>query len=262
MTPTPLDHAIAAAEAPDAPEAARARMLALLMETSLCAPVAGENAAEASVEDGPALLTFPLSEGPVALGFDGDARLAAFFGAPTAYVALPGRALAAMLADAGLGLAVNLPPEGEGGAVLPAGALAWAAETFAAPAEGADLSGAVEIGPPVGAPGALAAALSARVAEMGALVAGAWLARLGPPGVRGDLAVLILPAPAARRAGAALAAGLAPLAEALAPEDETVAVGALEEGHPLLGPVRAHGLDLRPQASPARPREAAPPRLR
>jgi hypothetical protein len=251
-----LDRVFAAAEAEGAPEAARLRAYALLLETALCCPVA-----DAAEDAPPAPLTFPLSGGPVALAFDDDARMAGFFGRATAYVALPGRALAALLAEAGLGLAVN--PDAET-AALPHETVAWIAREMAAPPEAAALSGALTVGPPTGAPPSLLAALGGKLAELPGLVAEAWLVRLGAGEGAGELTLAFLPAPAARRAAEGIAAALAARAEPHAPEGERVAAGALAEGHRLLEAARLHGIALgaAPPAAPAAPPRDGPPTLR
>jgi hypothetical protein len=252
MTRSPLDRAFAEADAPGATEVARARAYALLLETELCAPVA-----EGAPDAPPSPLVFDLSEGPVALAFDGDARMAGFFGRPTAFVSLPGRALAALLAEAGLGLALNADCET---AVLPAETVAWIVGEMAGPPDAADLSGALVVGPPDGAPESLLAALAERLAGWPGLVAEAWLVRLGAEAGASDLALALVPAPAAFRAAEGLCAALAARAEPYAPPGETVAVGALREGHPILNAARAQGIGLHPGRATNPASEAAPPR--
>jgi len=251
--PSPLGRAATAADAEDADRDARLRFYALLQATTLNTPL--EDAEDA---DGPKPMVFQLSGGSVALAFDDDARLAAFFGRPTRYVATPGRVLVGLLAEAGLGLAVN--PGDDGGAVLPAETLAWIASEMSAPAEAAELSGPLAVAPPLGAPAGLVEALAARVAGTPGVLEEAWLVRLGPDGAPGSLAALLLPTPAGRRAAEGLANWLAPVVEALAPAGETASVGLLAHGHPLLAPARNCGLPLHGPPAPARPDK--PPQLR
>lgn len=258
---TPLDAAHAAAEATGAPEAARLRFYALLLETTLCVPV------EPGPEDAPIRpRVFPLSGGPVALAFDDDGRMAGFFDGPTDYVSLTGRALAAAAADAGLGLGVNL--DAPSATLLPPDAVAWLAAEMGEGAAAVDLSGTVTVAPPAGADAALLAALAETLAGLPGMAAEAWLVRLDREGAS-DLALLLLPAPAARRAGEGLAALLGRVAAAAGAA--SVAVGILDEGHPLLAPARSRGVGLHPGPPPdagsakeldsgAKP--AAPPRLR
>jgi hypothetical protein len=253
---TPLDRAHAAAEAPGAAPDARTRFYALLLESTLLLPV------DPTPPDAPLQpMVFPLDDGPVALAFDDDARMAGFFGGPTEYVALPGRALAAALAEAGLGLGLNLG-EAPSATLLDAAAVRWLAAEAGGGVDTADLSGALTLGPPSGATPGLLAALAERVAAFPGLIAEARLARLGPGGAPGRLTLLILPAPAARRAAEGLAAALGRAAAPHAPSGEEVAVGVLAEGHPLLGPARRLGADLAPPPAPAPAAEAppAPPR--
>ncbi|MCB1346624.1 MAG: SseB family protein [Rhodobacteraceae bacterium] len=74
---------------------------------------------------------FALSDGPAVLAFDSEMRLAGFAG-EAAYAALPGRVLVPMLAGAGLSLILN--PDADHAALLDPPALAWLADTLAAPA--------------------------------------------------------------------------------------------------------------------------------
>lgn len=264
MTPTltPLDRAFAAAEAPGAPPSARARFYALLAETDLCIPLDG------AAEDGPLRpLVFPLDEpGPVALAFDDDGRMAAFFEAPTDYVRLSGRALLAALAGARLGLGLNLG-DAPSSTLLDAATVAFLAAEQGGATEASEVAGAVTIAPPAGAERGLIATLSARLAEMPGLVAEAWLVTLARDGAAG-LAVMVLPGPLAARAAEGVATALGRAAAAYAPEGGAVAVAMAAEGHPLLAAARAQGLRLHaaaaadPEPDPAPPRPAAPPRLR
>lgn len=77
---------------------------------------------------------FDLSDGPAVLAFDSEMALADFAGAATPYAALPGRVLVAMMAGAGAPLALVVNPDCAHAAFLPPDALAWLAETLAAPA--------------------------------------------------------------------------------------------------------------------------------
>jgi hypothetical protein len=250
---TPLDAAHAAAEVPGAEESARLRFYALLLETTLCVPV------EAGPEDAPIRpRVFRLESGPVALAFDDDGRMAAFFGGPTDYVSLTGRALAAAAAEAGLGFGLNL--DAPSATLLSAEAVAWLADEMGGGAEAADLSGPVRVAPPAGADAPLLAALAERLASLPGMVAEAWLVRLERKEAA-ELALLVLPAPAARRAGEGIAALLGRVAAASG--SAPLAVGLLDEGHALLAPARARGVGVHPGPAPepvAKP--AAPPRLR
>lgn len=249
MKRTPLDAAWSEAEEAGAPESARLRFYALLLETRLCAPIEEEAVQDAPIRP----MVFALSEGDFALGFDDDARMAGFFEAPVAYVALPGGALIAALAEAGLGLGLNLG-DAPSATLLAPETVRWIAEEAAGETAQATLHGAVEISPPIGAPEGLLAALAGKAAELPGLVAEAWLVRLGPADAEArPLSVLFRAAPAAARAVEGLAAALGRAAQPFAPDGETVSVGALDEGAALLAAARAQGVGLHPA-----PREDAP----
>jgi hypothetical protein len=249
---TPLDRAHAAAEAAGAPEAARLRFYALLAETPLCAPV------EPAPEGAPLKpMVFEVEGGPLALGFDDDGRMADFFGEPTEYVRIEGRALLAALAGAGLGLGLNLGAPS--GTTLDAATVAWLSAEMGGAVEAAEVAGPVTVAPPAGAERGLLAALAARVAEMPGMVAEAWLVTLGRPAGAG-LAVLVLPGPTAARAAEGVAAALGRAAAAYAPDGAPVEIALLAEGRPLLAAARAQGAALHPVAAPAPPPDAAPPR--
>ncbi len=113
---TPFHHA-------DAP--ARARILSRLADTELFAALAADPAGDRAD-----LQSFALPEGEFALACDREDRLADFIGAPVAHLALPGRALAAALAQAGQGLLVN--PGQPSQLMLDAAMLGWLVQTLAA----------------------------------------------------------------------------------------------------------------------------------
>lgn len=117
MTPLDAAHADVAADPED--ETRLNRYYAIFAETEiflLLEREAGETADPVTVDPG---------IGSVALGFDTELRLAGFTGSPSPYIGLPGRALAAMLAEAGLGLALNLDEPSE--TILDVETLAWLA---------------------------------------------------------------------------------------------------------------------------------------
>ena len=162
---TPLDTAWAACgDGTDAQ--GRLRFFALLLETPLCVPLRAPDAP----------LTVALDDGAAALGFDDDARMAAFFEAPTEYVTLTGRALAALLAARGLGLGLNFG-DAPSAQVLDMAAVAWLAAEMGGRLEPEALEGPLRLSPPAGAGPALPAALAGKLADHPGMVAGAWLAR-------------------------------------------------------------------------------------
>ena len=263
MTLTPLDRAHAAAEAPSAPPDARARFYALMLESALFCPV-GDTAADAAEDAALKPLVFALENGPVALAFDDDARMAAFFDAPTEYVTLQGRALAAALAAAGLGLGLNLG-DAPSATLLDAATVAWLAAEMGGGVEAAALDGALTLGPPRGAEPGLCAALTERLSAFPGMVAEAWLVRLGADAAAARLTLLFQPTAAFVRGAEALSGALGRAAQPYAPSGEEVVIGALTPEHPLLRPARAQGLRLWPAPeapeTPA-PKTPAPPRLR
>ncbi|MDO5646947.1 SseB family protein [Paracoccus sp. (in: a-proteobacteria)] len=161
----------------DAPQ--RARMLSRLADTELFVALTAE-----PVDDRMTLRMFPLDTGAVALACDGEDRLADFFGAAVAYVAMPGRAVAALLRDQGAGLLVNpgLPSE----MLLDAGMLDWLTGVLAA-APQADQARLALTAPRDGTVDDLAQPLAERLGDMRGLISGAALA-----GVQGGGHVLIL----------------------------------------------------------------------
>lgn len=259
-TLTPLDRALLAAQAPEAGDAAMARFYALLVETALCAPVTP------TAEDTPiAPVVFDIAGGPVALAFDDDSRMVAFFEQATDYVTLTGRSLIGALAESGLGLGLNLG-DAPSAVLLDSETVRWIAAEMGGAVEALDLTGALVVGTPSGAPRALLAALSERIAQMPGLVAEAWLVSLAADGQTTGLAVLWRPAPAASRAIAGVVTVLGRAAAVHGAEAGSVAVGVVAEGDALLRAARTHGASLHPEARavapmPSRPGDT-PPRLR
>lgn len=257
---TPLDRAHDAAMRPGAPDDAMARFYALLLETTILTPV------RPAPEDAPiAPLVFDLEDGPVALGFDDEARMTGFLEGPTEYVALAGRSLIAALAEARLGLGLNLG-DAPSATLLDAATVRWIAAEMGGEVEATDLTGTVALGAPHAPPRALLVALAERVAQMPGLVAEAWLVTLGSGDARAGLCLLILPGALAARAVPGIVSVLGRAAAVHGAEAGTVQVGVLQEGHPLLPAARSHGLALHAPDEAARPQATrpvgAPPRLR
>ena len=117
---TPLD-ALCALPFHDLPDAARARVLNRLADTEIFVALARDPEG-----DRVALRMFDLPTGPMAVATDAEDRLAAFFAEPVAHVALPGRALAAMLAPEGVALMVN--PGAPSEMLLDPAMLGWLAQ--------------------------------------------------------------------------------------------------------------------------------------
>ena len=168
MTDTPIDAAHRAMEA--APDDARARLrfhervmdaeLFLLLETE-------------PDDDRLTPQVFDLDEGRFVLAFDRDDRLADFLDAPAPYAALTGRRLVALLAGQGLGIGLNLGAA-PSATLLPAEAVAWMAAMGEGGPETID-SAPRRLGPPVGAPESLVAALGPKLAAMSTRIASAHL---------------------------------------------------------------------------------------
>lgn len=98
--------------------AARAAYLAGLADCELCVALLRD-----AEDDRAELRLFTLEQGPVALVTDSDERLAAFLGAAVPYAAMPGRALAALLAEQGIAALVN--PGAPSEALLDPATLGW-----------------------------------------------------------------------------------------------------------------------------------------
>ncbi|QFT57561.1 hypothetical protein FIU94_01885 [Sulfitobacter sp. THAF37] len=162
---TPLDTAHAAMMAAEDDDAARLRFYERIADVELYLLLEAEPEGD---QVNPVLL-----DDAYVLVFDRPARLGSYVGAPAPYVALSGRAIAGMLADQPLGMAVNLgvaPSE----ILLPADAVAWLRETLShAPGE---VEARIErIMPPKGLPETLIAAIDAKLATATAMAAGAFL---------------------------------------------------------------------------------------
>ena len=175
--------------------------------------------------------------GPLALVFDREARLSAAVSRATERAHLDGRTLLPMLADAGLGLALN-PGAGASETVLAPAQVAWIAETFCRAPEAAEE--AAPLGPPPPPAPGLLETLGARLADFGAEhVAEAWLAGLGEGHV-------LLLAPADGLPGdiaGEMAAALARLGQAASPDPFAAALAA--PGSARLETARRLGIAIR-----------------
>lgn len=255
---TPLDRAMRLADG----EATDGRAVDALLNAELYLLLDGP-AGDAA----PRPTVLALEAGPTALAFDREERLAAFADGAD-YLALPGRALAALLAERGLNLAVN-PGVAASELFHGADALAWMAGATALRAEAGEARLTTLARPPAeAAPAALLSALDAKLAALGAAVAEAWLvsAETGAAG-GGPRLALVLVERGAWGAGEAGETHRAALARAVG---ETARLAGAEidalfaaEG-PLLAAARRVGLGFEPEA-PAAPTPRAqqgPPRLR
>ena len=145
---------------------------------------------------------FTVEGADLVLAFDRDERLSDFAGGQAPYAAMSGRALAGMLAEAGLGLGVNLGAPSE--TVLETDALAWLAGVLAEqPAEVEDQP--EELRPPANLPQALLGALDLRLASASGRATMAYLvATTFAGGRQSHLLAFIDPAPGAEGALAQL----------------------------------------------------------
>ena len=164
---TPLDRAHAAMEA-EGTDAARLRFYDTLATAELFllleAEAEGDNVVPQAFE----------VEGQVfVLVFDTERRLSTFAGAAADYVALSGRALADMLAEQALGLALN-PEVAPSAMLLPSGAMTWLSQTLSEAPEEVEVQ-AREFHPPKGLPEAFLEALDARLAASEGLADQAYL---------------------------------------------------------------------------------------
>lgn len=167
---TVLDRAFAAMEDRPDDDAARLRFFERLADAELFLLLE-----RPATDDRAEPRLFPLNDGPVALAFDTEERLAAFAGAAP-YVQLTGRTLSGMLKGHGIGLGLNLDvaPSAH---LIPAAAIDWLAETLAGGPEEQSLR-PVEFAAPSGLPEALIAALDAKLPGLSGLARAACLARV------------------------------------------------------------------------------------
>ncbi|MDO5658843.1 MAG: SseB family protein [Paracoccus sp. (in: a-proteobacteria)] len=237
----------------DAP--ARARALQRLADTEVFVALAAEPAGDRAE-----LRMFEVGGAAMALCCDLEERLSGFFGAAVPYAAMPGRVLAAMLADEGAGLMVN--PGATSEMMLDAATLGWLAEALSGrPAE--EQAAPARLGAP--APqmvAALAEPLAERLGDMAGLCKGAALIRADwADGATGHLIVIAGAAEAARPAIAKAVAELLAFLPALP--------GPCDVAFDLAVPDDALFLRLERPAPPPQPQRAGPgmdpdrpPRLR
>lgn len=166
---TLIDDAHAAMTAAPDDDAARLRFYERVADGELLLLLEAE-----AEEDTLSPQVFPLEEGPVVLAFDTEDRLAEFAGVTVPYAALPGRVLARLLAEQGLGLGLNLGVA-PSSYLIPAEGVAWLVGTLKAAPQ--DAEGQPEaFHAPRGLPESLLSALDAKLARAGGLATSAWLA--------------------------------------------------------------------------------------
>lgn len=200
MAETPLDAAHRAMEAAPGDDAARLRFFDRLAGAELLLLLAAEAEGDAVTPE-----VFEVEGASFVLAFDTEERLAAFTGRISPYAALSGRAMAAMLAGQGLGLALN-PEVAPSAFLMPPEAVAWLAQTLTArPSE--DEARPSRLSPPTGLPDVLLTALDAKLASAQGLARHAWLAAVAyDDGREGHLLAFVDALPGAEP-GLARAAG-------------------------------------------------------
>ncbi|MCC5984282.1 MAG: SseB family protein [Rhodobacteraceae bacterium] len=190
---TALDHAWRAVLARPGDDAARLGFYARLSEAELFLLLERDPEGERIDPR-----VFPLEDGPMVVAFDTESRLADFTGMAAPYVAVPGRALVRLLADAEppLALGLNLG-DAPSARHLPPEVLAWLADALSRrPAEVQAAITAIDA--PRGLPESLLPALDARLARAGGLAALAWLVAVRyAGGGGGHMLAFIDPAPGA-----------------------------------------------------------------
>lgn len=194
MTETPLDRAHARMRSAPDDDGLRLQFFERLSDAELFLLLEAEVEGDAITPQ-----TFETGDETLVLVFDREERLADFVGTGAPYVGLSGRALAEMLAEAGLGFALN-PEVAPSSFVLAAEGVAWLAQTLAqAPVEVAEDVRAFH--PPEGLPEALLAALDQKLATAVGLAQAAYLARTETAtGGRGHLLGFAAPLPGAEPA--------------------------------------------------------------
>ena len=256
---TALDAAHAAMAAAPRDDAARLAFYAQLAATELFVLLAEEARGDSVT---PRLLE---AEGHrFALSFDNEERLAGFTAAPAPYAALSGRALASMLAPAGLGLGLNLEVA-PSAILLPPEAMAWLAESLAEPALALDAR-PQEFLPPGDLPESLLRHLDARLAAAGGLASHAWLVAVRHmDGTNGHLLAIIDAKPEAE---AFLVRTLSEAAR-FSERELVLEIGFFAAGDPVVARLARVGLrfDLPQPTKAAAPQApgtdpARPPRLR
>ena len=120
---------------------------------------------------------FPVDGQNVVLAFDSEARLSEFADGVAAYAALPGRIVAQLLAQAQLGLGLNLDVA-PSSMLLPPEALVWLVETLQVEGPGESEEQIERIERPRGMPDMLLESLGARLTQSAGLAREAMLAKV------------------------------------------------------------------------------------
>lgn len=156
----------------DTDDAARLRFFAALADAELFVMLEAEPEGE---DITPRL--FPVEGAQVVLAFDTQERLSEFAQDVVPYVALPGRIVAQLLAEAGLGLGLNLEVA-PSSTLLPSDALRWLVDTLEQNAPGTLEAQITEMLPPRSVPEVLLMGLAERLERAGGLADAALLAEV------------------------------------------------------------------------------------
>lgn len=249
---TPLDQAIAAAEAAPEDEAAARGVLAALAGSELYLLLDAEPEEDKIT---PRLLDV---EGGVVLVFDLEERLADFAG-PAPYAAMTGRELVGLLQGQGVGVAVNLGAERE--TILPPDALDWLQEAEVSQEVTGEMP--VAVYPPEQLDETLLPQLEARLASAGGLAKQAVLVSAEySDGRRGNCLILL---DALVAAEGDLARYIGDAVAIMGQAGATLDVAFLDASSEAAERVRAVGLAIDLPEPPERPRASdpsKPPRLR
>lgn len=169
MAETPLDRAHGEMLNAHDNDAVRLRFFGCLIDSELVVLLADEPLDDIVIPE-----LFPLGGTRYAAVFDTEERLLDFSERTVPYAALTGRALAGLLADHGLGLALN-PDVAPSAILLPPEVVTWLAGAIASsPAE--EASRIKEVAPPDGLPEGLLTVLEAKLSAAVGLAASAHLA--------------------------------------------------------------------------------------
>ncbi|MDT1063353.1 SseB family protein [Paracoccus sp. CPCC 101403] len=237
----------------EADPARRARILSRLADTELFAALIEEPA-----DDRAELRIFPLEDGPAALACDAEDRLADFIGGPVAYVALPGRVLAAALVTENRGLLVN--PGQPSQMLLDADALAWLGRALLAEPSLAPDEAPRRIQPPrTAVVQALAEPISLRLGDMVGLVESAALVQAEWADGRGNHTLILKGVDDSRRP--AVAKAFAELFAFLPEVDGGIDLAFSDVEHSRDALILVPPAPEEPQPAPKRDPNA-PPRLR
>ncbi|MBJ6371345.1 SseB family protein [Sedimentitalea arenosa] len=248
---TVLDRAHAAMEEAGGGDAARLRFFERLGDCELFILLTEEARGDSLSPE-----IFDVADGRFVLGFDLEARLAAFAGRPAPYAALSGRVVARMLAAEGLGLGLNLDVA-PSATLIPAEAMGWLAQTLDhAPDE---VEARIDsVGAPRGLPETLLGALDAKLASAVGLAEAAYL--VGVTYAEGGTGHLLAFVDAREGAEAALAKAAGEALTFSGIEAGAMDVGFFASQDPMAARLAAHGLrfDL-PQPETAAPADRPGP---